>query len=133
MFETQEVQQLRNIYRRRWPRKGSKIKLLKTSRKTDTLGDNLRQKLVFSKLISTCPEEQFEQFFFEKTIFRTLNEELLAGWCSQNEPKNRKTLRPDPKHALPNQQPLRLINYHQQQGIERPWTVSKITATRISN
>ena len=66
MFETQEVQQLRNIYRRRWPRKGSKIKLLKTSRKTDTLGDNLRQKLVFSKGVSTCPEEQFEQFFSKK-------------------------------------------------------------------
>ena len=62
MFERQEVQQLRNIYRRRWPRKRSKIKLLKTSRKTDTLGDNLRQKLVFPKLISTSPGEN-EQFF----------------------------------------------------------------------
>ena len=66
MFETQEVQQLRNNYRRRWPRKGSKNKLLKTSRKTDTLGDNLRQKLVFSKWVSTCPEEQIEQFFSKK-------------------------------------------------------------------
>ena len=75
MFETQEVQQLRNIYRRRWPRKRSKIKLLKTSRETDTLRDNLRQKLVFSKLISTCPEEQFEQFLSKKLFsgLRTKN------------------------------------------------------------
>ena len=69
MFETQEVQQLRKIYRRRWPRKGSKIKLLKTSGKTDTLGDKFRQTLVFSKLISTCPEQQFERIFSKKKTF----------------------------------------------------------------
>ena len=75
------------FFRRQWDRNGSKMKLLKNNNNNVAtlsckksrfwhIKFNFKRKLLFSKLISTCPEEHLKHFFvnwffsdFEQKIF----------------------------------------------------------------